>query len=172
MMTSVELHLLLFLLFLLCCFLSGIGRVALDTRLGCLEPNLDPKSEPQQIINAAKYALRNVATLELKFPFWRYFPTPLWSRYVNNMNYFVEICMKYIQSATNKMKSRTPEERAALGEPSLLERVILSEKDEKIACVMALDLILVGIDTVSLISILFFIYLFFGFRGSNQGGCF
>lgn len=128
--------------------LSGIGRVALDTRLGCLEPNLDPKSEPQQIINAAKYALRNVATLELKFPFWRYFPTPLWSRYVNNMNYFVEICMKYIQEATAKMKSRTPAEREALGEPSLLERVILSEKDEKIACVMALDLILVGIDTV------------------------
>lgn len=45
--------------------LLGIGRVALDTRLGCLEPNLDPKSEPQQIINAAKYALRNVATLEV-----------------------------------------------------------------------------------------------------------
>lgn len=130
-------------------YFTGIGRVALDTRLGCLEPNLDPKSEPQQIINAAKYALRNVATLELKFPFWRYFPTPLWSKYVNNMNYFVEICMKYIQEATAKMKSRTPAERAALGEPSLLEKVILSEKDEKIACIMALDLILVGIDTVS-----------------------
>lgn len=128
--------------------ISGIGRVALDTRLGCLEPNLDPKSEPQQIINAAKYALRNVATLELKFPFWRYFPTPLWSKYVNNMNYFVEICMKYIQAATHKMKSRTQAEREAMGEPSLLERVILSEKNEKIACVMALDLILVGIDTV------------------------
>lgn len=126
----------------------GIGRVALDTRLGCLEPNLDPKSEPQQIINAAKYALRNVATLELKFPFWRYVPTPLWSKYVTNMNYFVEICMKYIQEATAKMKQRTPAEREAMGEPSLLERVILSEKDEKIACVMALDLILVGIDTV------------------------
>lgn len=56
--------------------------------------------------------------------------------------------MKYIQAATIKMKSRTPAERAALGEPSLLEKVILSEKNEKIACIMALDLILVGIDTV------------------------
>lgn len=125
---------------------AGIGRVALDARLGCLEPNLDPKSEPQQIINAAKYALRNVATLELKFPFWRYFPTPLWTKYVNNMNYFVEICMKYIQSATNRLAVG---EKEAMAEPSLLERVIMSEKDEKIACVMALDLILVGIDTVS-----------------------
>lgn len=127
----------------------GIGRVALDTRLGCLEPNLSPNSEPQQIIDAAKFALQNIATLELQFPFWRYFPSPLWSKYVKNMNYFVEICMKYIQGATTKMKSRTPAERAALGEPSLLEKVITSEKSEKIACIMALDLILVGIDTVN-----------------------
>lgn len=56
--------------------------------------------------------------------------------------------MKYIQSATEKMKSTTNEQRQLQGEPSLLERVILAEKDEKIACVMALDLILVGIDTV------------------------
>lgn len=68
---------------------AGIGRVALDTRLGCLEDNLSPESEPQQIIDAAKYALRNVATLELKAPYWRYFPTPLWTRYVKNMNFFV-----------------------------------------------------------------------------------
>lgn len=116
--------------------------------MGCLEPNLSVDSEPQQIINAAKYALRNVATLELKFPIWRYIPTPLWTKYVNNMNYFVEICMKYIQSATERLKSMTPEERTLHGEPSLLERVITSEKNEKIACIMALDLILVGIDTV------------------------
>ena len=70
--------------------LECIGRVALDTRLGCLEPNLTPDSEPQQIINAAKHALRNVAVLELKMPFWRYFPTPIWTKYVNNMDYFVK----------------------------------------------------------------------------------
>lgn len=69
---------------------KGIGRVALDVRLGCLDPNLSPNSEPQKIIDAAKYALRNVAILELKFPFWRYFPTTIWTNYVNNMNYFIE----------------------------------------------------------------------------------
>lgn len=127
--------------------LECIGRVALDTRLGCLEPNLAPDSEPQQLINAAKYALRNVATLELKLPFWRYIPTPLWSRYVSNMNFFVEICSKYIQESTRRLRERTPAERTA-GEPSLLEKVLTTEKDEKIAAIMALDLILVGIDTV------------------------
>lgn len=55
--------------------------------------------------------------------------------------------MKYIQSATERLKTQDPSQRA--GEPSLLEKVIMSEKDEKIATIMALDLILVGIDTVS-----------------------
>nr|XP_029732297.1 probable cytochrome P450 301a1, mitochondrial [Aedes albopictus]XP_029732298.1 probable cytochrome P450 301a1, mitochondrial [Aedes albopictus]XP_029732299.1 probable cytochrome P450 301a1, mitochondrial [Aedes albopictus] len=128
--------------------LECIGLVALDTRLGCLEPNLSDNSEPQQIINAAKYALRNVATLELKAPYWRYFPTPLWSKYVNNMDYFVKVCMKYIKNATKRMN--LGEGRALDGEPSLLERVIKSQKDERLAVVMALDLILVGIDTISM----------------------
>lgn len=72
----------------ICC--AGIGRVALDVRLGCLGEALSPDSEPQKIIDAAKFALRNVAALELKAPYWRYIPTPLWSRYVRNMNYFIE----------------------------------------------------------------------------------
>lgn len=69
---------------------AGIGLVALDVRLGCLGGSLVPDSEPQKIIDAAKFALRNVAVLELKAPFWRYIPTPLWTRYVRNMNYFIE----------------------------------------------------------------------------------
>ncbi|XP_050327103.1 probable cytochrome P450 301a1, mitochondrial [Bactrocera neohumeralis] len=127
--------------------LECIGRVALDTRLGCLETNLSPDSEPQQIIDAAKYALRNVATLELKAPYWRYFPTPLWTHYVKNMNFFVEVCMKYIGNATERLKQQGPSRD---GEPSLLEKVILAEKNEKVATIMALDLILVGIDTISM----------------------
>ena len=54
--------------------------------------------------------------------------------------------MKYIKSATENLKTKGPCQN---GEPSLLEKVILTQKDEKIATIMALDLILVGIDTVS-----------------------
>lgn len=45
-------------------------------------------------------------------------------------------------------------------ELSLLERILETEKDPKIACILALDLILVGIDTVrsniSIVIIFFF----------------
>ncbi|XP_044254761.1 probable cytochrome P450 301a1, mitochondrial [Tribolium madens] len=127
--------------------LECIGRVSLDARLGCLDPNLPPDSEPQKIIEAAKYALRNVAILELKFPFWRYFPTSLWTRYVQNMDYFVEICMKHIDAAMERLKSKTVLDEKDL---SLVERILANEPDPKTAYILALDLILVGIDTISM----------------------
>lgn len=77
--------------------LECIGRVALDARLGCLNQDLPKNSEPQKIIDAAKYALRNVALLELKYPFWRYLPSTLWKKYVSNMDYFIEyVCNKLL----------------------------------------------------------------------------
>ncbi|XP_045479873.1 probable cytochrome P450 301a1, mitochondrial [Harmonia axyridis] len=127
--------------------LECIGRVSLDTRLGCLDPNLPSDSEPQKIINAAKYALRNVAILELKFPFWRYFPTTVWTNYVKNMDYFIEICMKHIDAAMERLKSKSITNENEL---SLVERILASEPDPKTAYILALDLILVGIDTISM----------------------
>jgi cytochrome P450 len=56
--------------------------------------------------------------------------------------------MKYICKATERMKAGN--EGALDGEPSLIERVLKEEKDEKLAATMALDLILVGIDTISM----------------------
>ncbi|EZA60039.1 hypothetical protein X777_15321 [Ooceraea biroi] len=129
--------------------LECIGRVALDVRLGCLGDTLSPDSEPQKIIDVAKFALRNVAALELKAPYWRYIPTPLWSRYVRNMNYFIEICMKYIDSAIVRLNNKTVVNESDL---SLVERILDKETDPKMAYIFALDLILVGIDTASFIS--------------------
>lgn len=61
--------------------------------------------------------------------------------------FVTRVCLKYIRSATQRMEAK--EGLALKGEPSLLERVIQSEKSEKLATIMALDMILVGIDTVS-----------------------
>jgi hypothetical protein len=56
--------------------------------------------------------------------------------------------MKYISKATERLKAGS--EGALNGEPSLIERVLKEEKDEKLATIMALDLMLVGIDTISM----------------------
>lgn len=58
--------------------------------------------------------------------------------------------MKYISQATNRLQASDGVGGALDGEPSLIERVLKEHKDEKLATVMALDLILVGIDTISM----------------------
>lgn len=57
--------------------------------------------------------------------------------------------MKYIQAATERMQAESATGSVTMDEPSLLERVLKAGNSEKLACIMALDLILVGIDTVS-----------------------
>jgi hypothetical protein len=65
---------------------SAIARVALDQRLGCLKPDLDPESDAQKMIDAVGTFFRNVGNLELKIPFWRLFPTPTFNKYINALD--------------------------------------------------------------------------------------
>lgn len=58
--------------------------------------------------------------------------------------------MKYISQATDRLKASGGVGGALDGEPSLIERVLKEENNEKLATIMALDLILVGIDTISM----------------------
>lgn len=55
--------------------------------------------------------------------------------------------MKHIDSAMERLKSKKSLDEKDL---SLIERVLASESDPKTAYILALDLILVGIDTVSI----------------------
>jgi hypothetical protein len=56
------------------------------------------------------------------------------------------VCAKYIDAAMERLSTKGPADERDL---SLLERVLASEPDRSTACIFALDLILVGIDTVS-----------------------
>jgi hypothetical protein len=65
---------------------AAIARVALDQRLGCLKPDLDPESDAQKMIDAVGTFFKNVGNLELKIPFWRLFPTPTFNKYINALD--------------------------------------------------------------------------------------
>jgi hypothetical protein len=54
--------------------------------------------------------------------------------------------MKHIDAAMERLKTKNFDDPSA--ELSLVERILASEPDPKTAYILALDLILVGIDTV------------------------
>ncbi|XP_014208635.1 probable cytochrome P450 49a1 [Copidosoma floridanum] len=124
--------------------LESIARVALDVRLGCLDEE-DAPPETQRLINAVLQFFKNVGPLELKIPWWKYFPTPTWRQYINALDVILSTTSKY----TNIALERAKLSGKAKDELSLLERVLQIEGNTQLATILAFDLFLVGIDTTS-----------------------
>lgn len=66
----------------------AVGRVSLDTRLGCLTP--EGSEESQQIINSINTFFWAVPELELRMPLWRFYPTKAYKAFVKALDDFTE----------------------------------------------------------------------------------
>ncbi|KAI5738726.1 hypothetical protein M8J77_010467 [Diaphorina citri] len=127
--------------------LESIARVALDIRLGCLDKDV-VQTETQVLIDAVNTFFRNVVILELKVPFWKLFSTPTWKQYIWALDTLREITMKHIVETLKRLQAQDSLE--CNHQSSLLQRVLALHPDNpKFACILALDMFLVGIDTTS-----------------------
>ncbi|KAF4526692.1 hypothetical protein B566_EDAN010122 [Ephemera danica] len=124
--------------------LESIALVALDTRLGCLEPNLAPDSDPQRMIHAAIAIFQCAFDLDMKIPIWKLLSTPTWRNFVKQCDAFVEIALKYVEHAQQSMQSE-----ASTEDMSVLQNILQRDPDPKRAVVMAIDIMVAGIDTTS-----------------------
>ncbi|XP_059479866.1 probable cytochrome P450 301a1, mitochondrial [Neocloeon triangulifer] len=126
--------------------LESIAVVALDTRLGCLADKLDPNSEPQRMIDSVHTLLEVLHNLEFggEAFLWRIYPSPSWRKFVKVMDFFTDVSYKYVQQAIERSKSR-PEGT----EPSALERLLARDPNPTRGVIMALDMLMAGIDTTS-----------------------
>ncbi|XP_011293186.1 probable cytochrome P450 49a1 isoform X2 [Musca domestica] len=126
--------------------LESVGRVALDTRLGCLSPQ--GNEESQKIINCINTFFWAVPELELRMPVWRFYPTKAYRSFIKALDDFTEICMKNISRTMDAADSCTNLNRAE-ADISIVERIVRKTGNRKLAAVLALDLFLVGVDTTS-----------------------
>jgi cytochrome P450 family 49 subfamily A len=69
---------------------AAIGRVALDTRLGCLGNDFSSDFEKHRILQSIHTFFTNVAEVELRTPFWRVWSTPTWKKYIGALDIFRE----------------------------------------------------------------------------------
>ncbi|XP_055679852.1 probable cytochrome P450 49a1 [Lutzomyia longipalpis] len=125
--------------------LESIGRVSLDTRLGCVtgEGNLETK----RIIEAINTFFWTVAEVELRMPIWRIYKTKAYKRYIEALDTFTELCQENINRAMEKIAQDPTEKNEE--NISLLERIVEKTGNPKIAAILAMDLFLVGVDTTS-----------------------
>ncbi|XP_043640843.1 probable cytochrome P450 49a1 [Drosophila teissieri] len=128
--------------------LESVGRVSLDTRLGCLSP--EGSEEAQQIIEAINTFFWAVPELELRMPLWRVYPTKAYRSFVKALDQFTAICMKNIGKTMDKADADEarglPKSEADI---SIVERIVRKTGNRKLAAILALDLFLVGVDTTS-----------------------
>lgn len=107
--------------------LSAVGAWALGTRLGCLNEN---DADARDIIRCIHGFFHSVPELELSAPLWRIYTTPAYKTYIDALDAFRILCL---QRLTNK---------GVCAE-------IARNSGEKVAAILALDLMLVGVDTTA-----------------------
>ncbi|KAF4532106.1 hypothetical protein B566_EDAN006200 [Ephemera danica] len=124
--------------------LESIALVALDTRLGCLAPNLAPDSEPQIMINCVHDALACMQKLDMGGSmFYKTLPSPTFKRFVTCMDTIREISMKHVQRALKRYAEKGQQDE------SVLALFMARDPNPKRAVVMVLDMLAAGIDTTS-----------------------
>jgi len=73
---------------------TAIVYIALDTRLGCLDANLAPDSEPQKMIDSVQVQFDSFHKLEFAIPVWKYVGSPTWRKFVKASDVFVECVLQ------------------------------------------------------------------------------
>lgn len=121
--------------------LESIALIALDTRLQCLNDKKDPDADI--LIKGMRSYFELSFELDIKPSIWRVYATPKFNQMMKSLDDVTAVANKYIEKATLKldMDASKPME-----EMSVLEKLI--RIDKKIAVLMALDMLLAGIDTV------------------------
>ncbi|CAH2042516.1 unnamed protein product, partial [Iphiclides podalirius] len=107
--------------------LESVGAWALGTRLGCLEEN---EAEARAIIKCIHGFFHSVPELELSAPLWRLYPTSAYKTYVCALDAFRSLCLRRM---TDKGVCAH----------------IAQASGKRVATILALDLLLVGVDTTA-----------------------
>ncbi|CAH0717365.1 unnamed protein product, partial [Brenthis ino] len=124
--------------------LESIGVVALGGRINCFDPNLPEDSPARKLIQIVHNIFKSADELDFKPSLWRYMPTPAFKR---SMKYYadqIEVSQFFIRKAMENLKNKktSPNE-----EKSVLEKLL--EIDERVAVVMASDMLFAGVDTAA-----------------------
>ncbi|XP_061384246.1 probable cytochrome P450 49a1 isoform X2 [Danaus plexippus] len=107
--------------------LESVGAWALGTRLGCLKDN---DTDAMEIIKNIHGFFHSVPELELSAPIWRLYRTRAYKTYIEALDSFRNLCLK------------------RLTDKGVCAQIALNS-GEKVATILALDLLLVGVDTTA-----------------------
>ncbi|XP_061378831.1 cytochrome P450 CYP12A2-like isoform X1 [Danaus plexippus] len=124
--------------------LESIGLVALGRRLNCFDPNLPEDSPVKELIKVVHEIFYCMYKLDFQPSLWRYFSTPAFKRAMKHYEDQIRLSEYFIEMAIKELKE---EKKYQNGEKGILEKLL--EIDQKVAVIMASDMLLAGVDTTA-----------------------
>lgn len=124
--------------------LESVSVVALDKQLGLMNANRD-NPQAKKLFNVLNLFFELSGDLEMKPSIWRYVATPKFKKLIKALDDIQEITVGFVNEAVERLErepSNKPEH-----EQSVLEKLLKTNK--QIAIVMAIDMLMAGVDTVS-----------------------
>ncbi|XP_023951078.2 cytochrome P450 CYP12A2 isoform X1 [Bicyclus anynana] len=124
--------------------LESIGVVALGGRLNCFDPNLPQDSPARKLIQTVHDIFTTADRLDFKPNLWRYFSTPTFKKAMKLYEDQINISEYFVAKAIKEFKSKS---QRSTEEKGVLEKLL--EINEKVAVIMASDMLFAGVDTAS-----------------------
>lgn len=123
--------------------LESIFFVSLDHRLNIVKGETT-ENRSTEIIKAVDDFINLTFALEVLPSIWRYFPIPKYTQLMKSFDNMTNIAMHYIEQAI--ARSNAKDANNSNREQSVLEKLL--KVDKQVGVVMALDMMLAGVDTV------------------------
>ncbi|KFB35468.1 cytochrome P450 CYP12F2 [Anopheles sinensis] len=121
--------------------LETMGVLALDTRLGVLKT--DQTEEAKKILALVRAIFDLMYEVDVLPSVWKYYKTPSFNKLMKVFDELTDIIMVKIENAVVKFENNPPSE----GNQSVLEKLLKINKH--VAVIMALDMLMAGVDTTS-----------------------
>lgn len=127
--------------------LESISIVALDQKLGLLSGKRN-NPEVRKLFRLLIDLFTLSVDIEFKPPIWKYYKTKTFRKMMKTMDGITDIVSRHVEQAIERIEKAELNDSSANGnrEPSVLEKLI--KIDKKVATVMAMDMLMAGIDTV------------------------
>ncbi|RXG58229.1 putative cytochrome P450 49a1 [Armadillidium vulgare] len=130
--------------------LESIGTVALNRRLGCLEPNISKDSTQVKIIDTVNALFKCMNATEMEFPWWRYIPSPSFRKLREQHNILLSLVYSHIVEAEKELAKKVSVDKRENEELTLLETLLQTEGlTRKDVVTFMLDMFFAGIDTTA-----------------------
>ncbi|XP_055847825.1 cytochrome P450 CYP12A2-like [Episyrphus balteatus] len=124
---------------------ESVSVVALDKELGLIRKNRD-RADAKELFKNLQIFLQYVYELDFKPSAYKYVWTPTFARYKKALDGIYETIFGYVEETLQQMEKKNLE-NSAERELSVLEKLL--KIDKSIAIVMAMDLLMAGVDTTS-----------------------